>query len=254
MKAVARVRAHARQAEAVAASLARGTEVARPAAVVLAAAVLASGCWRTGEPTPGDALVTWAAYPDTVVAGELFSLEFAGPVAPNQCARLDTAVIEVGDSVVTLSARRSTFETMCADQAVSFYEARPLRVEAPGRYRVLTADGLELGELVVVDSGRFSPVRASGYGTVRSAGGCWVFGPGWAANQRPFALRDAPPELRAEAGTRRVVYVRGRLRGFQACGWYGSRPAIAVDSVAVTERTTADYYGDVETADDGGGR
>ena len=204
---------------------------------------LLSACWQLGEPTPSDALVTWAAYPDTVRAGEVFSLEFAGPISPTSCGRLDTAIARIADSTLELSARRSVFEeAMCSDEPVSFYEARPFSVARPGRYAVRTAAGLELGTLVVRDTGAFSAMGTRGLGTVRGVEGCLLFGPGWAANQRPFALRGAPRELVAAAGTERVVYVRGRLRGFTMCGWYGSRPAIQVDTAGVTERTIDDYY------------
>lgn len=212
-------------------------------AACLSCLLTAAGCWQTGEPTPGDALVTWAAYPETVVTGETFSFEFAGPVAPNTCGRLDTAVLAIGDSVIELSARRSTFErALCAKQRVSFYEARPIRLERPGRYRVRSAGGPELGTLVAVDTGGFSPMRAIGLGTIEAAGGCSLFGPGWAANQRPFALRGAPEEVTATAGSDRIVHVEGRVAGFTMCSWYGSRPTIRVDAARVTERRGADYY------------
>ncbi len=208
----------------------------------LAAAATLIGCWRIGEPTPDDAFVTWAAYPDTVVAGEVFSFEFAGPVAPSACGRLDTATLVVTDSTIELAARRSTFDAMCADQRVSFYEARPISIERPGRYRVRTAEGRDLGTLVALDSGAFAPMRAIGEGTLETAGGCLLFGPGWMGNQRPFALRGAPPRLRELVETDSVVGVAGRLLGFSSCSWYGSRPTIRVDSTWATERSAADYY------------
>lgn len=208
----------------------------------LALAIGLAGCWRIGEPTPGEALVTWAAYPETVIVGETFSFEFAGPVARTACGRLDTATVSVTDSTIELAARRSTFDAMCAKQRVSFYEARPIAIERPGRYPVRTADGRGLGTLVAVDSGRFTPMRAIGEGTLETAGGCVLFGPGWIGNQRPFALRAAPPALEAEVETGRVVHVEGRLAGFSLCSWYGSRPAIQVDTAWVTERFGADYY------------
>lgn len=210
--------------------------------VLLALAVGFAGCWRIGEPTLGDAYVTWAAYPDTVVAGEIFSFEFAGPVAPTTCGRLDTATLAVTDSTIELAARRSTFEAMCAKDRVSFYEARPISIERPGRYPVRTADGRELGTLVVVDSGRFSPMRAVGEGTLDTAGGCLLFGPGWMGNQRPFALRGATETLRRDAETDRIVHVEGRLAGFSMCSWYGSRPTIRVETARVTDRRGVDYY------------
>jgi hypothetical protein len=206
------------------------------------AVAAAAGCWRTGDPTPSDALVTWAAYPESVRAGEVFSFEFAGPIAPTACGRLDTALLVLGDSTIRLSARRSTFRAVCANQRVSFYEARPIRIERSGHYLVRTAEGRRLGAVIVTDSGPFSAMRAIGEGTVRSVGGCYLFGPGWAANQRPFALRDTPEEVRTEAGTDRVIHVEGRLIGFTLCGWYGSRPTIRVDTAWVTERKGADYY------------
>lgn len=212
------------------------------AAALVAAVVAAAGCLRIGEPTPGPAPVTWAAYPETVLVGETFSFEFAGPVAPDACGRLDTAVVAVTDSSIELSAQRSTFRTLCAKQRVSFYEARPLQIPRAGRYPVRTTEGRPLGGLVAVDSGSFTPMRAVGAGTVEAAGGCWLFGPGWMGNQRPFALQRAPPEVRAHAGTDRVVHVEGRLVGFTLCSWYGSRPTIRVDTAWVTERFGKDYY------------
>lgn len=208
-----------------------------------AAALLAAACWRIGEPTPGSARVSWAAFPETAVAGRIFSFEFAGPVAPNTCGRLDTAVLTVSDSVIELSARRSVFEeAMCSSERVSFYEARPLAIERPGRYAVRSANGLEFGTLTVLPEGRFSPVGAAGEGTVVSAGGCLLFGPGWASNQRPFALRRAPPAITRQAGTDTVVWVRGRLAGYTLCGAYGSRPSIRVEEARTTTRTGEDYY------------
>lgn len=210
--------------------------------LVAAAALAIGGCWRIGEGMPGEALVTWAAYPDTVRVGETFSFEFAGPVAPTTCGRLDTAVLAVGDTEIRLSARRTTFRAMCAEDRVSFYRARAIRIERPGAYAVRTAGGLSLGTLVAREEGAFSRMRAVGEGTVERAGGCLVFGPGWTGNQRPFALRDAPEALDAEAGTDRVVGVAGRLVGFTSCAWYGSRPTIRVDSVWMTDRKGSDYY------------
>ena len=87
-------------------------------------------------------------------------------------------------------------------------------------------------------------MRAIGEGTVRSVGGCWLFGPGWAANQRPFALLGAPDEILDQAGSDRVVHVEGTLLGFTLCGWYGSRPSIRVDTAWITDRTGSDYYSD----------
>lgn len=212
------------------------------AALTLAAT---AACWRVGEPVPDAAKVAWAAYPDTVVVGEVFSFEFAGPVSPDGCARMDSARLAVGDSTIRLAADRSLFpDALCADQRMSFYEARPLTVDRPGRYRVHTAEGLDLGTLVAVREGRFSRMKAQGEGTLRRAGGCVFFGPGWASNQRPFALRRVPPRVEAVAGTDTLVRIRGTLYGFASCGAFGSRPAIRVTEARVTDRTGADHYRD----------
>lgn len=211
------------------------------AGAALVAALALAGC-RIGDPTPGDALVTWAAFPDTVLAGQPFSFEFAGPVSPDACGRLDSATVTVRDTVLELAARRSVFDTFCPRERVSFYEARAMAIGQSGRYTVRTVEGLELGTLTVVEEGRFSPVRAAGLGTVRTAGGCFLFGPGWVGNQRPFALRELPPEVAAHAGTDRVLWVGGRLAGFTVCGAFGSRPTIRVDSARVTDRFGADWY------------
>jgi len=205
-------------------------------------AILCAGCWRIGEPTESPAVVTWAAYPDTVVVGEMFSFEFAGPVSPNSCGRLDTATVAVTDSSVVVSAVRSVYDTSCARARVSFYEAFPLRIERAGTYAVHSGGGRRLGELVAVDSGGFSRMRAVGVGRLRRAGGCLLFGPGWAYNQRPFALRDAPREFDELDDPERVVFVDGRLAGYTLCGSFGSRPAIAVERAAVTEDEADDYY------------
>lgn len=213
------------------------------AALALAAGAAAVGCLDVGEPTPAPARVAWAAYPDTVVVGETFSFELAGPVSLNSCGRLDTARVAVGDSAIGLSAERSLFlEAMCSDERISFYQVRPLAVERPGRYPVRSADGRDLGTLVALDSGGFSPVRTRGWGTLREGGGCLFFGPGWAANQRPFALRGAPEDLRRTAGTDTLVWVRGTLVGFSLCGGFGSRPAIRVEAGRVTDSTGRDWY------------
>lgn len=225
---------------AIARSIRRRRVTMGPSLVLVAA--IASGCWRIGEPTPDAAIVSWAAYPDTVVVGENFSLEFAGPVSPTTCARLDTAVVTLREAEIILSAERSVFDATCPHERVSFYHARPFTLERAGRYRVVTRDGLDLGTITAVDSGAFSPMIAVGEGTVRSVGGCWLFGPGWAANQRPFALRDAPDEIAAEAGTDRIVFVRGSFAGFTLCGRWGSRPSIRVEEARVTERRGSDYY------------
>ncbi len=186
--------------------------------------------------------MTWAAYPDTVVRGSVFSFEFAGPISPDACGRLDTVVVALGDSVLVLSGTRSVYDTMCADSRVSFYEARPLRIPTAGRWEVRTAEGRELGSLVAVDSGSFSPMRAVGEGTLHAAGGCLLFGPGWIGNQRPFALRGDTTGLGQYAGTDRRVRIEGRLAGFTTCGAWGSRPVIRSDRFVVTDSTGAQYY------------
>ena len=205
------------------------------------AVLLAAGCWRIGDATPGEALVTWAAYPETVQVGAPFSFEFGGPVSEDQCGRLDTATLAVTDSSIDLAARRSTFRAMCAPQHVSFYEARPLTLETPGRYRIRTSTGIDLGTLVATDTGTFSSIRTWGEGTIREAANCWLFGPGWIGSQRVFALDGLSPELR-EVGTDRVVHVRGRLRAFVDCGNWGSRPRIRVDTAWATDKRVGDLY------------
>jgi hypothetical protein len=212
-----------------------------PRPIWLLFALVTAGCWRIGEPTESDVVVSWAAFPDTVVVGQTFSFELAGPVSPDACGRLDTAVVEVTAGTIRLSGRRSVYDTMCSGSPVAFYEARPLEIGAPGRYRVV-ADGRELGSIVAVDSGRFTSMRARGEGTVTEAGGCLMFGPGWVGNQRPFVLRGAPENVRAEVDSGRRVYVSGVLAGFSLCGAFGSRPAILVDSARVTDRRVDDYY------------
>lgn len=212
-------------------------------ALVVAAAVASAGCWRIGEPTSEAAAVAWAAYPDTVVTGETFSFEFGGPVSRNSCARLDTAAVTVAESTVVVEARRAVFDTWCADDRVSYYQAGPLRLPEPGRYAVRSATGRDLGVVTAVDSGEFSRMRTVGWGTLRrGGGGCVFFGPGWANNQRPFHLAEIPDRLREEAGTDRVVWVSGRLYGWTLCGAYGSRPRIVVDSARVTEHVARSYY------------
>lgn len=217
--------------------------------ISLTLVVLSAACWRIGEPTESEAIVTWAAYPDTVLVGEAFSFEFAGPVSPDACGRLDTAVVAVAVAEIRLSARRSVFDTMCSDSPVTFYEARPLVLERPGSYSVLTEHGLRLGSIVAVDSGSFAPMRARGEGTVTEAGGCLLFGPGWVGNQRPFALRGAPAAVQAENDTGRRVHVSGTLGGFTLCGTFGSRPVILVDTAWVTDQVSADYYSQKRDSD-----
>ncbi|MDX1577596.1 MAG: hypothetical protein R3266_03890 [Gemmatimonadota bacterium] len=144
----------------------------------LAAAGLA-GCWRIGEPTQSPALITWVAYPESVRTGAVFSFEFAGPISTTTCGRLDTATLAIEDSIIALAALRSTFEATCAPQRVSFYEARPIRLERPGVYRVRSPGPVDLGAVVATDSGNFTPVYTRGEGTLREVAGCWLFGPGW---------------------------------------------------------------------------
>jgi hypothetical protein len=115
--------------------------------IALIAALLSTACWRIGEPTESAAVITWAAFPDTVVVGQAFSFEFAGPVSPDACGRLDTALVLVDGSDIRLSGRRSVYDTMCSDSPVAFYEARPLQITGAGRYRV-SAGALELGSIV----------------------------------------------------------------------------------------------------------
>lgn len=217
-----------------------------PAALLLAVALAVSAaCWRVGEPTPGDAQVAWAAYPDTVVAGETFSFEFAGPVSRNSCARLDTATVSVEDSAVVVDARREVFDTMCPDDRVSYYRAGALRLPAPGRYPVRSAAGRDLGAITALDSGTFASMKVVGWGTLQhGGGGCVFFGPGWANNQRPFHVEGIPDGAREVIGRDRVVWLRGRLYGWTLCGAYGSRPRIMVDSMRVTEQLAETYYYD----------
>lgn len=212
---------------------------------LLAAALIpiAAACWQVGQPSEGPALVTWAAYPDTVVVGQTFPFEVAGPVAPNTCGRLDTTTVAVTDTAILVAARRSVYRSVfCSGSRVSFYVPRALTIEKPGRYPVLAGGGRRLGVLLALDSGAFSPERTVGEGTVRHGGGCLLFGPGWASNQRPFALRGAPPRLEALAGTDSVVRLIGPLSGFAQCGGVGSRPVIRVDSASVTGKLAADWY------------
>lgn len=213
--------------------------------ISLTLALLGTACWRIGEPTESAAVISWAAFPDTVVVGQPFSFEFAGPVSPDACGRLDTAVVRLEGAAILLSGRRSVYDTMCPDSPVAFYEARPLQIRRAGRYRVAAGE-LDLGEIVAVDSGRFSPMRARGEGTVAEAGGCLLFGPGWVGNQRPFVLRGAPADVRSEVDTGRRVHVVGRLAGFNLCGPFGSRPVIAIDTAWVTDRSVEDYYRSID--------
>lgn len=209
---------------------------------MLVAVALLGGCWRIGEPTSSDAVVAWTAYPDTVVAGEVFPFELAGPITPNSCGRLDTAVVTVTGSSVDLEARRVTYDVACARTPIGFYEVRSLTLPA-GIYDVRSATE-SFGRIVALDSGSFSEMRAVGRGTVDEGGGCLLFGPGRLGNQRPFALLAAPDEIRSVAGSDRLVRVRGTLSGFTLCGGFGSRPAIRVVEARVLEQTIDDYYDD----------
>lgn len=213
-------------------------------ASILAVLLLATGCWRLGEPTSGEAVVSWAAFPDTVTAGAPFAFEFAGPITPNSCGRLDTAIAIVTDTSIELRGRRTTFDTSCSRLPISFYEVRSLELPA-GAYTVRTATG-ELGRIVSLEGGPFSSMQAAGTGTVRDVGACTLFGPGQlGGNQRPFALIGravANAELQPAFEGRRLVYVRGTLSGFTLCGSFGSRPAIRVSEIRVLERTVNDYY------------
>lgn len=213
------------------------------ALLALAAAAAATGCLDIGEPTPSPARVAWVAYPETVVTGETFSFEAAGPISDDSCGRLDTAAVALTDSTVEVSARREVFlEALCSDERRSWYRVRSMEVERPGRYPVRAGGGWDAGTLVAVDSGRFSVLTARGLGTLRAGGGCVFFGPGWANNQRPFALRGLSPGLERLAGTDTLVHVVGRLIGYSLCGGFGSRPAIRVDSARATGRTGAGWY------------
>lgn len=213
------------------------------ALLALVAAAAGAGCLDPGEPTASEARIAWVAYPETVRTGETFSFEAAGPISRNSCGRLDTATVTVTDSGVAVAARREVFrEAMCSGDRRSWYQVRALRIERPGRYPILTADGQRLGTLVAVDSGRFSAMAARGLGTLRAGGGCLFFGPGWAANQRPFALRGLPEDVARLAGTDTLVHVVGRLVGYSLCGGFGSRPSIRVDSIRPTGRTGASWY------------
>jgi hypothetical protein len=201
-----------------------------------------SGCWQIGEPTASDALVSWAAFPDTVVAGEVFSMEFAGPITPDACGRLDTATVVVGDSSVLLHASRLTYDTTCPKTPISFYEARPLQLST-GTYSI-RSDARIFGQIVAVDSGSFSRMGVAGEGTVDAGGGCTLFGPGRLGNQRPFALLGDVGGVAAVSGSNRVVWIQGDLSGFTLCGSFGSRPAIRVKDWAIREGTSEDYYND----------
>lgn len=218
----------------------------RLAAVALCT-LLWGACLRIGEPAPDDARVAWAAYPETVLVNQVFSFEFAGPVALDTCGRLDTAIVAVGEDGIELSARRSLFDALCSGERVSFYEARPLSIETVGTYPVRTADGLDLGTLVAVDSGTFSAMRAVGVGTLREAAGCTIFGPGWASNQRPFALRELPADAASLADTDTLVRVEGTLAGYALCGSFGSRPSIRVREARSLGRTGPSWYAEDDT-------
>lgn len=218
----------------------RGRELVTGAVALVAAA---AACFDPGEPTESDARITWAAYPDTVVAGEPFALEVAGPLAPNTCSRFDSLLLDVSGGALTVTGRRLTYrEAWCTDDRVSFYDVREVVLPRAGRYAVRTGDGVGLGGLLVLDTGEFSRIRAQGEGTVRTAGGCLFFGPGWAHGQRPFPIRNPPERVRRVADTDTVVHLAGDVRGFVRCGGYGTRPAIRVDSARVTDRTGDDWF------------
>lgn len=205
-----------------------------------------TACWRIGEPSESDAVVAWAAFPDTVGADEVFPFEFAGPITPDACGRLDSAVVAVTQSSIELSARRLTFDTMCPDSPVGFYEVRALSLPA-GSYEV-RAGTVVLGRIESIRDARFAPMRAAGTGTLRRAGGCILFGPGRiGGNQRPFALRGT--DLNGDVGNAaldglRLVEMRGTVSGFTVCGEFGSRPVIRVDELTVLDRSADDYYAD----------
>ena len=203
----------------------------------------ALGCLDPGEPVADRARVTWAAYPETVLVEETFTMEMAGPLAPDHCVRLDSTRVTVSGSTVRLWADRAVFpDAMCSDERRSFYEVHPLRMDRAGTYAVRSALGLDLGRLVAVDSGAFSGVRTIGEGTLRAAGGCVIFSPGWSADQRLFALGRLPRELQGVAGSDSVVRVEGTLLGYSLCGPFGSVPTIQVRSARTTGRTGADHY------------
>lgn len=225
----------------------------RTAAIVLLAGA-SLGCLDPGEPVPGPARVTWVAYPETVLVGETFTFEMAGPLAPDHCVRLDSTDVAIVDSTLRAAASRSVYpDAMCSDDRRSFYEVHPLRMERPGSYAVRTEQGLELGTLVAVDSGSFSGVRTIGEGTLRSADGCVIFSPGWSADQRLFALGRFPARLDHLPGTDSVVRVEGTLLGYSLCGAFGSVPTVRVSSARATGRTGEDYYStEIETETDPG--
>lgn len=210
--------------------------------LAMGAGLLAAGC-TGGAPTQGPARITWVAYPETVVVGKAFPFEIAGPVGPTTCSRLDSSSVTVSDSGIVLSAHRSEYHSfLCSHTRVSFYRPRALRVARAGRYPVLTPERAALGTLVAVDSGTFSSLRTIGEGTVRRGGGCLLFGPGWASNQRPFSLHDATARVAGLAGTDSVIRVVGDLAGFDQCGGLGSLPVIAADSVSVSGHLARDWY------------
>jgi len=187
--------------------------------------------------------VTWAAYPETVLVGKTFPFEIAGPVGPTTCSRLDSTTVAVTDTAIVVRALRATYSSLlCSHSRVSFYRPRPLVIERAGRYPVRASGGTDLGAVVALDSGTFSALRTIGEGTVRHGGGCLLFGPGWASNQRPFSLHGAPPRIEALAGTDSVVRIVGGLVGFDQCGGIGSLPVIHADSAAVTGSLAAHWY------------
>lgn len=214
------------------------------AAAALAIGLVAAGCLGIGEPTHVPLRVAWTAHPDTVAVGREFSFEMAGPVSLDGCARLDTVTVTPEAGQIRVAGRRSLFHTWCPGSRVSFYQARALRLGRAGRWPVRDAEGRLLGSIVAVEGARTGPLYTRGEGTLRRAGGCVLFGPGWIGNQRVFALRGLPDSVLAAAGSDRLVRVVGPLAGFRECGAFGSRPAIRVDSARVTSRDAADYYHD----------
>ena len=160
--------------------------------------LITSGCWRLGDAIPSDALVTWVAYPETVRVDAPFSFEFAGPVSPDGCGRLDTATLAVTESSIELAARRSTFRAMCAPQHISFYEARPLTIGTPGEYVVRAPTGIELGTLVATDTGRFLCRPHVGRGHDPRGGRMLAVRTG--VDRGPAGIRARRPRPRASGG------------------------------------------------------
>jgi hypothetical protein len=144
--------------------------------------------------------------------------------------------------MVFLNARRVTYDTSCPRTPVSFYQARPMQLDQ-GTYAVVGERQI-FGQIVALDSGSFSRMRVSGEGTVRTSGGCTLFGPGRLGNQRPFALVGNTDEITEALGADRIVWIRGKLSGFSLCGSFGSRPAIRVEEATIRDGSSEDYYAD----------